>query len=178
MRTSIKLGICGLLLCGGCYRDYDKPEFSEVDTADTAYLVPLEGDTANQAKFDSESFLDDKKVASKRVQITHRWNQTGRWPGEGEWIANVRLVKVNRSPVTREWTADAKNGTAAKDQAIWVESQDSVGFSMGFTVTGYIREEDASRFLYWYPATDKDGTASLATVMDSEIRRARAAGGF
>ena len=170
MRRTVLTGMCGLMLCTGCYREYDKPEFSEVDTADTAYLVPLEGDTSNQAKFDSERFLDDKKVASKRVQITHRWNQTGRWSTEGEWIPNVRLIKVNRSPITREWTADTKNGTAAKDQAIWVESQDSVGFSMGFTVTAFIKEEDASKFLYWYPSTSKEGTASLASVMDSEVR--------
>jgi hypothetical protein len=170
MRRYLAMGLCGVVLCGGCYRDFDKPEYQEVDTADTAYLVPLEGDTTSQAKFDSEQFLEDKKVASKRVQITHRWNQTGRWMNDGEWIANVRLIKVNRSPITREWTADSRSGTSPRDQAIWVESQDSVGFSMGFTVTGYIKEEDASKFLYWYPSTDKDGTASLAQVMDTEVR--------
>ena len=56
------------------------------------------------------------------------------------------------------------SGTATKDQAIWVESDDSVGFSMGFTATGYIREEDAAKFLYWYPS------GSLSQVMDTEVR--------
>src|SRR3954470_2734030 len=118
-----------------CMRDYDKPEYSEIDTAETGFLIPLEGDSAGQAKFASEKYLDERKVAAKRVQIVHRWNQTGRLPNDGGWIPTVRLIKVKRSPVTREWTAEASRGTASKDQAIWTESQDSVGFSMGFTCT-------------------------------------------
>jgi hypothetical protein len=98
------------------------------------------------------------------VQITHRWSQEGRFPNSGQWIPLVRLIKVNRSPVTREWTADAASGTAAKNQAIWIESSDSVGFSMGFTCTAFIPEEEAAKFLYWYP------NGSLAHVMDTEVR--------
>jgi cell division septum initiation protein DivIVA len=60
--------------------------------------------------------------------------------------------------------AESTSGTAAKNQAIWIESADSVGFSMGFTCTAFIPEEQAARFLYWYP------TGSLAHVMDTEVR--------
>jgi SPFH domain/Band 7 family protein len=151
-----------LLPMSGCSRPFDTPEYADIDTAETAFVVPLEGDTADQAKFQSEQFLEDHKIAAKRVQITHRWSQTGRgflWMESGEWIADVRLIKVNRSPVTRLWTADAD-----KDKAIWLESSDSVGFSMGFMVSAFITEPDAAKFLYWYPA------GSLADVMDTEIR--------
>ena len=50
----------------------------------------------------------------------------------------------------------------------------SVGFSMGFTCTAFIPEEEASRFLYWYPS------GSLADVMDKEVRGRiqQAAAGF
>jgi len=51
-----------------------------------------------------------------------------------------------------------------RDQAIRIESADSVGFSMGFTCTGFIAEEDASKFLYWYPS------GALADVIDREVR--------
>jgi hypothetical protein len=60
--------------------------------------------------------------------------------------------------------AEATTGTAAKNQAIWIESSDSVGFSMGFTCTSFIPEDQAAKFLYWYPS------GSLAEVMDSEVR--------
>ena len=147
----------------GCSK-YNTPEYVDVDTSQSAFVVPLEGDTGEQATFQSEKYLADHKVATKRIQITHRWNQTGRMYGDGDWIPTVRVIKVDRSPVTREWDADSNSGTANKNQAIWVESADSVGFSMGFSATAYIKEEDAARFLYWYP------TGSLDKVMDGEIR--------
>jgi hypothetical protein len=164
-RIEIVLGLIALpLALGGCIRPYDRPEYAEIDTSETGFLIPLEGDSGVQAKFQSEEYLRALKVAAKRVQITHRWSQEGRLPNSGQWIALVRLIKVNRSPVTREWTADAASGTASKNQAIWIESADSVGFSMGFTCTSFIPEEQAAKFLYWYP------TGSLANVMDTEVR--------
>jgi hypothetical protein len=153
-----------LLGLSGCIRPFDTPEYSEIDTSETGFLIPLEGNTGVQAKFQSEEYLRELKVAAKRVQLTHRWSQEGRLPNDGHWIPTVRLIKVNRSPVTREWTAENGTGTAARNQAIWVESNDSVGFSMGFTCTAFIPEEQAAKFLYWYPS------GSLASVMDTEVR--------
>jgi hypothetical protein len=152
----------------GCVLDYDRPEYVEIDTSETGFLIPLEGDSTEQVKFQSEDYLKQHKVATKRVQVAHRWSQEGRWPTDGKWIPTVRLVKVNRSPVTREWVTTQTTASAGAilrgDKAIWIESGDSVGFSMGFTCTAFIPEEDASKFLYWYPS------GSLADVMDKEVR--------
>jgi len=169
--TTLGVGILCLAGLTGCMKPYDKPEFVEIDTSETGFLIPLEGDATQQAKFQSEDYLKQRKVATKRVQITHRWSQEGRLTWDGRWIPTVRLVKVNRSPLTREWisqqgpaaTGQASRG-AANDKAIWIESADSVGFSMGFTCTAFIAEDDAARFLYWYPS------GSLADVMDHEVR--------
>ncbi len=155
------------LLCAtltGCIKTYDKPEYVEVKSNETAYVIPLEEGAKSGVKFDSESYLDTKKVALKRIQIPHRWNQTGRWETDGEWIDTVRVITVDRAPVTRQWDngADRKPGKA--DQAIWLESADSIGFSTGFSVTAYVKEQDTSRFLYSYKAT------SLAQVLDTELR--------
>jgi hypothetical protein len=167
----VVVALCSASLLGlttGCVRQYDRPEYVEIDTSETGFLIPLEGDSTEQVKFQSEDYLKQHKVATKRVQITHRWSQEGRWPTDGRWIPTVRLVKVNRSPVTREWmtmqTTASAGAVQRADKAIWIESGDSVGFSMGFTCTAFIPEEDASRFLYWYP------TGSLADVMDKEVR--------
>lgn len=157
-----------LVFTSGCMKAYDRPEFVEIDTSETGFLIPLEGDTTLQAKFQSEEYLKQRKVAAKRVQITHRWSQEGRLANNGCWIPTVRLVKVNRSPVTREWntqqTTVSHGAIQRSDKAIWIESGDSVGFSMGFTCTGFISEEDAAKFLYWYPS------GSLGDVMDREAR--------
>ena len=162
--TLIIVATMSIFALNGCVRPYDTPEYAEIDTSETGFLIPLEGNSGSQAKFQSEEYLRELKVAAKRVQITHRWSQEGRLPNNGRWIPTVRLIKVNRSPLTREWTAEASTGTAAKNQAIWIESSDSVGFSMGFTCTAFIPEEQAAKFLYWYP------TGSLANVMDAEVR--------
>lgn len=170
-RWTLLLGLLSLAGATGCMKPYDKPEFIEIDTSETGFLIPLEGDATQQAKFQSEDYLSQRKVATKRVQITHRWSQEGRMTWNGRWIPTVRLVKVNRSPVTREWTtmqspsaAGQSIRGAASDRAIWIESGDSVGFSMGFTCTAFIAEDEAARFLYWYPS------GSLADMMDHEVR--------
>lgn len=154
--------LLGVLLSTGCVRPFDKPEYAEVGTSQTAFVLPLEGDVmVEQAKFDSAQYLEAKKVAAKRIQIPHRWSKTGRLPGSGEWIPTVKVILVDRSPITCEWEADGKKG---KDQAIWIESADSVGFSMGWSCTAYIKETDTAQFLYMYPS------GSLETVMNQEIR--------
>ncbi len=168
-KVAALLALASLPLFGtGCIKPYDRPEYVEIDTSETGFLIPLEGETAAQQKFQSEDYLRERKVAAKRVQITHRWSQEGRFENDGRWIATVRLVKVNRSPVTREWntaeTTGAGTRTHRTDKAIWIESADSVGFSMGFTCTAFIAEDDAAKFLYWYPS------GSLANVMDQEVR--------
>ena len=163
--TSV-LGLAGLMLLvvsAGC-RPFDRPEFEEIDTSETGFLIPLEGAVESQVAFESESYLAERRVAAKRVQIPHRWVQTGRMHFTGEWIDTVRLIKVDRSPVTREWTADTESGTKRANEAIWIESKDSVGFSVGFNCTAFIEEENTARFLYMYRSR------SLADTMDSELR--------
>lgn len=155
-----------LLGLTGCIKPYDTPEYVEVKSNETAYVIPLEGGAESAVKFDSEAYLDSKKVALKRIQIPHRWNQTGRFANDGDWIDTVRVITVDRSPVTRQWDngAERKPNGKTQDQAIWLESSDSIGFSTGFSVTAYVKESDTSRFLYSYKAT------SLAQVLDTELR--------
>lgn len=163
LATMLLAGVC--LTSTGCLRPYDTPEFVEVETSEVAFLVPLRSDTSDQTAVSSEEFLKEHLVLAKKVEIPHEWIQTGRWYTNGEWKGTMRLIKVDRAPVTREWAAESGRGTSTSDQAIWVESSDSVGFSTGVTCTARIPDrESAIRFLANYP------NGSLATVMDSEIR--------
>jgi regulator of protease activity HflC (stomatin/prohibitin superfamily) len=156
--------VLGYFLAVQFVRPFDRPEYHEVDTSESAFLIPLEGDASAQTAFPSLQFLEERKVAAKRVLVPHRWSQTGRLPTQGEWIPTVRLVKVDRRPITREWTRSAASGTAPKDQAVAVESRDSVNFTVGIACTANIPEELAAVFLYSYPSK------SLAEMMDSEVR--------
>jgi regulator of protease activity HflC (stomatin/prohibitin superfamily) len=165
MKRFIVLASCVVAFAAVGCRPYDVPEFHEIATSETAILVPLEGDTTKQAAFESEEMLKQHLVSVKRIQIPHRWVSKGRLWYVGEWQSTMRLVKVDRKPVTREWTSGHSTGTATKNEAIWVESSDSVGFSTGVTCTARIvNHTDAIKFLYNYSGV------TLEQIMDSEVR--------
>lgn len=148
-----------------CVKPYDKPEFVTIEASQTAFLIPLTGDTTDQASFASEELLAEAKVATKEVQIPHRWVQTGRMYWRGEYRDSSKLIIVERTPETREWNSGKDSGTSAKNQAIYAESKESIGFSVGMNISAQIyTEDDAVRFLYSY------NNKTLEEIMDTEIR--------
>lgn len=154
-----------LTMFSGCRKPYDKPEFVTIEPHQTAFLIPLIGDTTNQASFESEEMLMQAKVSTKEIQIPHRWVQTGRRHWRGEYRDTMALIIVDRSPVTREWSSTDGVGTSAANQAIYAESAESIGFSAGMNCSAQIYSEtDAVKFLYCY------NNKPLSEIMDSEIR--------
>ena len=147
--------VATMLLMSGC-GPYPTEHAVEVKNHETAFVVPLEGDTkAKQAQFMSVEYLEKAKVATKRIIIPLRKRSLGRAWFDYEWIALARVIVVDRSPVTCQWLE--KDG-------IKVESLDSVGFTAGVNCTAMIREEDAAKFLYFYPGN------SLSDVMNKNIK--------
>lgn len=154
-----------LTMFTACRKPYDEPEFVTIEPHQTAFLIPLIGDTSNQASFESEEMLMQAKVSTKEIQIPHRWVQTGRKHWMGEYRDTMALIIVDRSPVTREWSSTDGVGTSAVNQAIYAESAESIGFSAGMNCSAQIySEEDAVKFLYCY------NNKPLSEIMDSEIR--------
>ena len=184
----ILLGLVMTLGFVGC-KPVDQQVFVEAGNSDTVFNIQMEGE-GKQAGLDSQQYLEENLVQARRMPITYRWISTGRWYNwwSGYYKHNEQIVIVDRKPETREWTADVDSGTTAKDEAIWVESRDSVGFSTGISITARIADKDAAvKFLYNYPATaDPERTidcsditgkddyevksTSLADIMDVEIR--------
>lgn len=160
MKTSKKLGLASVFLLtsitlAGCIKPYDKPSFVEIEPNQTAFVIPLEGDTTEQGQFQSQAFLESAQVATKRIQIPHRWVQLKRWEWQGEWKDTVRVIVVDRYPATRQW---------ADNEAFVGESKDSIKFNQGLSATAQILEEDAAAFLYQYAGRE------LEEVMNKEIR--------
>ena len=148
----------------GCIKPYDTPTFKNIKSYETAFMIQAEGNTENQDMFASPEMLQKNMVAAKRVQIPHKWVQTGRGAWMGEWIDSVLFLIVNRTPVTRVWDADVAKGTSSANQALTAESLDSLFVSTGFTLTAFIEPEDAAKFLYKYQG------GSLAQVIDSQVK--------
>lgn len=148
----------------GCRKPYDTPEFITIEASQTAFLIPLTGDTSEQASFASEELLEQAKIATKEIQIPHRWVQTGRANWAGEWRASAKLIVVERKPVTREWASSKETATGNENKAIFAESIESVGFYVGMNCSAQINEEDATKFLYRY------NNKPLEEIIDTDIR--------
>jgi hypothetical protein len=138
-------------------------EVHEIKPNETAFLIQLEGNNTNQQKMPSEQLLQQNMVAAKRISIPHRELITGRGPGAYSWIPTARLIVVDRSPVTREWTSIDKSATK-RNMMIGVESAESIGWHMGVTITASIPEDMAAKFLYNF------GGKTLEQVADDNVR--------
>ncbi len=151
-------------LMTSCIGPYKKEMSVEIAPNETAFVIPLEQGNENQGKFGSEKYLSEKKVAAKRIILPQRKRSTGRMWWSYEYIPTVRVIRVDRSPVTREWTDASNTGTNSKKQDVEVESSESIGFGIGVTVTASIPEEWAAKFLYNYNGR------SLSEVIDYNVR--------
>lgn len=139
--------------------------FEEIQPSETAFVIPLEGASkSGQGKFDSVDFLEAKKVPAKRISLPLRKKSTGRAWFSYEYIPTVRVITVDRASVTREWTNDLDRGSSSRPEGLTMESKDSIGFSIGSTITARIDEADAATFLYHY------GGKSLSDVIDTNVR--------
>ena len=147
----------------GCVKPYDKPEFVTIEASQTAFLIPLVGNTADQGAFESEELLLEAKVATKEIQIPHRWVQTGRKNWQGEYRPSATLIVVERKPVSRSWNSGTSTDTSTS--AIFGETSDAIGIYVGMNCTAMIEEKDAAKFLYRYNNTP------LETIIDTDIKK-------
>ena len=148
----------------GCVKPYDTPEFITIEASQTAFLIPLIGDTSDQGAFESEELLLEAKIATKEIQIPHRWVQTGRRSWKGEWRPSATLIVVERKPVSRSWESGDSTATSA-NKAIFGETADNIGIYVGMNCTAMIEEKDAAKFLYRYNNTP------LETIIDTDIKK-------
>lgn len=173
--VSMDLKKIALLLCcclpifgTGCYRPFSPIKLEIINNTEEGFLIPFVDAGKGQAATNSEEFLTKSLVQTQQVKIPQQWVQKGyEYFGmpNGQWQDAAMLIKVDRSPVTCEWTADPMSGTSAKNEAVWVMTSDQVEFSTGWTCTARIAsKEDAVKFLYNYP------NGSIKNVLDREVR--------
>ena len=139
------------------------PDIKEIGPNETAWVVPLVGDTqGDQTKFNSVDYLNNQKVARKRIIIDKVTRSTGRFWYDYEWIPAVRVVTVDRSLVSREWVDNV--ATTEQNEGISVNTRDNISLTVGLTVTATIEEKGASTYLYYH------GDKPLKQVIDENIR--------
>ena len=157
--------MCCTMFTGCLFRKpYDTPEFVTIEPSQTAFLIPIVGDSSAQSAFESEELLLNAKVATKEIQIPHRWVQTGRKSHQGEWRDSATLIVVERKPVSRSWES-GDSAAASANKAIFGETSDAIGIYVGMNCSAQIEEADAAKFLYRYNNTP------LSTVIDTDIKK-------
>lgn len=156
------------VLCSlGCYRPFEPVKLEVIKSNEEAFLLPFTGDLKKQTATNNEEYLKANLVYVKQAQIPQQWVPKGfeTFGPNGAWHDAATLIRVDKSPVTREWTADTASGTSTKNEAIWVMTSDQVEFSTGWVITARIENrDDAVKFLHNYP------NGSLTSVLDSEVR--------
>lgn len=120
-------------------KPYDKPEYVEIGTNETAFLINQFGEDGDQTKINASQ--DYKTVNSKLTRINHHWKKTGRLPGTGEYIAAEIVIAVSNSPVTGTWKDDIK-----------VETRGSQGFTVPMKYGIRVKPENSEKFLRNFPA--------------------------
>jgi hypothetical protein len=159
----LTIGLLATIVAAGC-KPAKVMDTVDIKANETAWMIPLDADNQSaQSKFNSIDYLNQKKVATKRVWIDKVERQTGRFYWDMEWIPAVRLVRVDRSLVSRVWTDNPNTGTSHGSQGIPVNTKDNIKLTVGLAVTLSITEEDASTFLWYH------GEVPLAQVADNNV---------
>ena len=172
-------GLLGLvtlsILSSGCMGPPEVPPVEVIAPNETAFVIPLEGDSKAQKQVQSIDYLKEHMVQAKRITIPVRKRSIGRMANSYEWIPLDRVVTVDRSLVTRQWTGMSKteDGKPNTNPGIHVESMESINFRVGFNVTALVQESDAATYLYWHagkPLTDIVDTNVRGFIQDIAAR--------
>lgn len=133
------------VMCTSCMfiRPYDKPEYVQIDTNETAFIINLfaENEENAQATLTSEDYYKKHLLNERLVQIPHKWVKTGRMRGTGKYIPKLKVVAVSNSPITGTW-----------DDEIKVETKGSQGFTVPMKYAIRVTPQDSGRFLSKFPA--------------------------
>lgn len=152
---------------------YGTADIVTVSPNQTAFVIPATGgNLSEQVKFDSQQYLESKKVPQKRITIDK--DNIGQ-----KYVPKTFVILVDRTQVARQWTKAPDTGTTAANQALCAESNESINVCFEISTAASITEEDASTYLYNYPTTKvADGqvggvfvASPLGDVIDNQVRQ-------
>jgi hypothetical protein len=165
------------------YDTRDTPEFVQIQANQSAFAIPVVGDTkSTQTNFGSKKFLDDAKVATKRFQVPHTVIRNPNWGTSDYYVPSVLLILVDRTPYMREWVDASDRGTSNKKEGFLFQSREGINIGAGISIAAMVKEEDAATFLYWFGTKNQQVTdvasqfasvnygKSLQEIMDTVVR--------
>jgi hypothetical protein len=115
---SLGLGLLLCVLATGCWRPFEPIKLEVINPNEEGFLLPFTTDPSKQSQTNTEEYFKKNLVFTQQVRIPMQWVSKGyeTFGPNGEWQPGAILVKVDKSPVTREWTCTAR--IASRDDAI------------------------------------------------------------
>lgn len=154
------------------YAYYSRQDWAEnvnVLPNHSAFLIPATGDTKDsQKQFESEAFLNDKKVGAKRIQIPHVVLKNS--GAIDYYVPGAILVMLDRTPYVVNWTKEITKESPS-NQEVCVESEDSIQVCFDVSIGANVTEEDAAKYLYWFgvePAVGNDDERNFPSVLQGK----------
>ncbi len=156
-----------------CFKGY---ELEKIATDEWGILVPIDGDTTQQAKDNSYALYKDSLVSGKTIKIPYKRIDLG--GGTTRKVLAYNLYKTKRTPVSLSWysvvSADPQGNviyTVAGDKAgFGTETKGSVGLMLGFNITFYVKSPE--KYLFW-KGTDPDlkefGNTTIYTSLNTIV---------
>jgi hypothetical protein len=154
----------------------------------TAFSIPDLGNTqAGQQQTDDASFYNSHTVPGKIYIVPHQiFDEPGVF-SQDYYVSSSRLILVDRTPVSREWTATVGTGTSTLDQSFNCQSIEGLNVKqIGVNISAFIQPQDAATYLYYYgtvpvvpnpndaymqanAASDPQGVNDPAVIFASEL---------
>jgi SPFH domain/Band 7 family protein len=164
------------LLAAPAFAYYEKTDYTEpyfVLPNESAFFIPDVGaNKDSQAKFGSQQYLEENKIAAKRFIIPHtKLSGSGLW--SDFYVPAGRLIIVDRTPYNQEWTAAAHRGTSAKDESFPCQSSEGINITVEIGIAASVHEESAALFLYHFGVNPPQGDRTQPQVIFTSVFQGR-----
>jgi regulator of protease activity HflC (stomatin/prohibitin superfamily) len=168
-KTIVLIAVLVVVLLGASLTGFgcQPRKYDEIKAYETAFSVPLQGDSAKQGQVFSENLLSENKISAKRYLIPYTKIYTSAFMELlriGKWVPAVQVIHVDLRNTTRAWTGAVTTGTSAGNQALVAETKESVDLSSEWNAVAQVNEKNAAKFVHFYYGQ------SLSDVMDQQVR--------
>ena len=149
----------------------DKTEAYTILPNQSAFWVPDVGaNKESQAQFESESYYNERKIASKRFVVPHqKLSNSGGYLGWDFYIPTGRLYIVDRTPYSREWVAGTHRGTSSRDESFPCQTKEGLNITAGVSIGASVSEDNAAKFLYNFGVIPPSGKSIDPVVIFTSV---------
>lgn len=156
--TSLLLPVAAALAFSGTqayafFEKTDRTEIVPIFPNESAFWLPTQGDVkGKQVAMESVEYLNANKIAARNFQIPHVKLQGSAgasiFSGWDYYVPSGRLIKVDRTPFSREWVDATDRGTSSRKEGFPCQSQEGLNIKVGISIGTSVKEADAAKFLY------------------------------